>query len=886
MPFLRYPLFLSLFFLGLSASVRASEPVYADLFLHYDNRGRVVALLYPYTDGPPKDSGALRAALEETLGGPLRDVHDGIDDDEDWYLRAVAGNASRRLFHVHRIQTAPILAALRKNGVPGVDVYVLHPAAGYSRMDGAELREFGEDVTEYDFSAPPRTKPLTVAYGYTAGALARLFLPFAILLALPVLATLLMRGIALRASGTDPAAVWFGYWRFLNIMTWTAWGLWLTASLMSSTDGFLDYLLDLSSGQSFMLDFALFVTPMALALTVCMVLSHEVFARYRGVEWTRRDTLRQTLWTYGAAYLPLMLFMGGLGFLFDENLRLAALSFLLVYIARLYCAQALARANEMEPHALSVGDLRDRVFALAEKAGVRLKQLYVLPAGRGHLVNAFALSGGVVMISEEVLLRFSRREVDAVAAHELSHLRKKHTAAWRPILVYVLIMAVAVGMAVLNDQAPDGWNLELLVPVPLFLVLAGGLYLSRRREVVADLGAVELTGDPEAMITAIVKLASLNRLPVEWGRWSERLITHPSSLRRAKAVAHAAGIPPDHLESLLQDRGEPEDRYEAPAVAQSGEAVFSTTVKTSLASRFGWSQIIARSLVPALFALAAAAFPAWRLTIWAAGVPATLAVCLMLRNLQAGRGFTPLRRAFARKLESRGVIPGEWGATFVGFAPHSAPRLYEHFTEWDLGYLFLTRDSLVYMGEQISFSLLREEVNTVATAPGFPSLLPSRSVCVDWRADGRSGRFRLEMSEEPTRLRGNRAAAVMARRIEAWRTGSPDGPAVPGPLTGLGAPDIGDVTSQSPRDLVRGADIRSNVLFIGMIAFGTALLVGLPTLPRDGGGALYTVAVAVLATLLEALPLRRYRDPAGTTCAQVPSALTDEESTHDPAVGS
>ena len=44
-------------------------------------------------------------------------------------------------------------------------------------------------------------------------------------------------------------------------------------------------------------------------------------------------------------------------------------------------------------------DLRDRVFALAAQAGVKVQQVYILPAGKGRMANAFAAEPSKVTLS-------------------------------------------------------------------------------------------------------------------------------------------------------------------------------------------------------------------------------------------------------------------------------------------------------------------------------------------------------------------------------------------------------------------------------------------------------------------------------------------------------
>jgi hypothetical protein len=76
-------------------------------------------------------------------------------------------------------------------------------------------------------------------------------------------------------------------------------------------------------------------------------------------------------------------------------------------------------------------------------------------------------------------------------------------------------------------------------------------FLSRRFEYSADEFATLVTGAPEAMITALVKVSKMNLMPIYWGAWDEQLATHPATIRRANAIAKRHRIPGNRLQALL-----------------------------------------------------------------------------------------------------------------------------------------------------------------------------------------------------------------------------------------------------------------------------------------------------------------------------------------------
>src|SRR5207249_9657587 len=72
------------------------------------------------------------------------------------------------------------------------------------------------------------------------------------------------------------------------------------------------------------------------------------------------------------------------------------------------------------------GELRDRVFTLASKAGVSISQIFVLPTGKSQVANAYASGNRVVMFTDYLLQHLTKHEVEGVAAHEIAHIQLGH----------------------------------------------------------------------------------------------------------------------------------------------------------------------------------------------------------------------------------------------------------------------------------------------------------------------------------------------------------------------------------------------------------------------------------------------------------------------------
>src|SRR5262249_4181858 len=133
----------------------------------------------------------------------------------------------------------------------------------------------------------------------------------------------------------------------------------------------------------------------------------------------------------------------------NTNIRWAMGLFASSYFVLMLCARVQHKVTGTHPEALTVGELRDRVFELAKRARTELRQVFVMPAGKSQMANAFASGNKTVLFTDYLLARLNKREVIAVAAHEITHLQKSHVA-WKAAGVAALIFSPTLLRAVLT----------------------------------------------------------------------------------------------------------------------------------------------------------------------------------------------------------------------------------------------------------------------------------------------------------------------------------------------------------------------------------------------------------------------------------------------------
>lgn len=178
-------------------------------------------------------------------------------------------------------------------------------------------------------------------------------------------------------------------------------------------------------------------------------------------------------------------------------------------VLRFYRARPLGHVAAPRLNALAV--------ELAREAGLRTApRLYLIDSA---VPNAFTVGGpddAALAMTQGALSGMSFRELRAVMAHEISHIRHNDlgVTALADVFSRVTSLFSALGQILLLVNLPLVLTGRLAVPWSAVLVLLGAplvsgllqLALSRRREYDADLGAVELTGDPRGLAMALAKL--------------------------------------------------------------------------------------------------------------------------------------------------------------------------------------------------------------------------------------------------------------------------------------------------------------------------------------------------------------------------------------------
>jgi heat shock protein HtpX len=202
-----------------------------------------------------------------------------------------------------------------------------------------------------------------------------------------------------------------------------------------------------------------------------------------------------------------------------------------------------------------------------------MPKVYIIEA---DYMNAFASGysekSAMVAITRGLMQKLNRAEIQAVMAHELSHIRHKDIKLTLSVAVLSNILLIAIDILFYSvifgrgNRRQDNRLVTIIIilryVLPLVTVLLT-LFLSRTREYMADAGCVELMRDNEPMARALLKISQDHQVHAEeyaeeYGR------TAHEEVRQASYLFDPSSIDPvKSLTSMFSTHPSTEDRLSA-----------------------------------------------------------------------------------------------------------------------------------------------------------------------------------------------------------------------------------------------------------------------------------------------------------------------------------
>jgi len=227
-------------------------------------------------------------------------------------------------------------------------------------------------------------------------------------------------------------------------------------------------------------------------------------------------------------------------------------------------------AREVDAH--TAPEFYATIGRLARQAGLPMPRVYIVESPNP---NAFATGRNpehaAVAATTGLLDMLSSEEVEAVMAHELGHVRNRDTL----IMTMVATIAGAISMIANFGLFFGGGNRQnpiaaiaamLLAPIAAMIVQ---MAISRTREYGADSASAQISGNPQALASALAKIAKPARqipsqaamrnpaaaqLYIVPTSVSELFSTHPSTekrISRLQAMAGTSAASPPRRRSAL-----------------------------------------------------------------------------------------------------------------------------------------------------------------------------------------------------------------------------------------------------------------------------------------------------------------------------------------------
>jgi heat shock protein HtpX len=159
------------------------------------------------------------------------------------------------------------------------------------------------------------------------------------------------------------------------------------------------------------------------------------------------------------------------------------------------------------------------VSNLAVKAGLPMPKVYII---NDSMANAFATGRNpehaAVAVTSGILEILDAAQLEAVLGHEMTHIKNRDILICTLAATFAGAITMTARMAFWfggsrNDNRGGGGGIIMLIVAPIAAFLIQ-MAVSRSREYAADNGSAELTGRPQALISALETLtASVKKRP-------------------------------------------------------------------------------------------------------------------------------------------------------------------------------------------------------------------------------------------------------------------------------------------------------------------------------------------------------------------------------------
>lgn len=220
--------------------------------------------------------------------------------------------------------------------------------------------------------------------------------------------------------------------------------------------------------------------PLAGSLLLALWISPSCFAHYFSLQVL--DPAHIICINPNYAYLTWICasWVGLISFSFTGSMALGVIS----YYYGGAIAQRIYSANEVDDEEL--GSLYDKIINMAERAGILDPDVYLLESGTPRIFSYGGHGWPNIYISVGLMEVLDEDEVLAAIGHEITHIKNNDT----------FLKSASLSLKIASLFNIVGFIVDSM--------------LSRDREFLADLEGAELSGNPRALISALIKLSAID----------------------------------------------------------------------------------------------------------------------------------------------------------------------------------------------------------------------------------------------------------------------------------------------------------------------------------------------------------------------------------------
>jgi heat shock protein HtpX len=235
------------------------------------------------------------------------------------------------------------------------------------------------------------------------------------------------------------------------------------------------------------------------------------------MKWKRDYGLTMRVWlTLFLLFIVYLVFLAVLSMLGIGLPFLVLIVFVMAFIQYFFSDRLVlwtTRSRIIDPD--EYPELHQMVARLAQEAEIPMPRVAIMLS---PVPNAFATGRSpkhaVVAVTDSIMRILSPRELEAVIAHELSHVKNRDVLTLTVASFIAMIAAIVMqnflfaGMFSRRSDGGNPWIIAGIVAIIVYfvsqlLIMA----LSRYREFAADRGSAYITGRPQDLISALTKIS-------------------------------------------------------------------------------------------------------------------------------------------------------------------------------------------------------------------------------------------------------------------------------------------------------------------------------------------------------------------------------------------